>query len=138
MEESQMDDALKKYGDLLSGGQKALAHLGTVMANGAPQVTPVWFDYDGKMFRVNSAKGRVKDRNMRRNPHVSLSIVDPANPYRHIGVQGRVVEITEQGADAHIDSLAKKYLGQDKYPFRSASEVRVIYKIAAESSSGMG
>jgi len=138
MEESQMDDALKKYGDLLSGGQKALAHLGTVMANGAPQVTPVWFDYDGKMFRVNSAKGRVKDRNMRRNPHVSLSIVDPANPYRHLSVQGRVVEITEQGADAHIDSLAKKYLGQDKYPYRRPDEVRVTYKIAPERSSGMG
>jgi len=133
-----MDDALKKYGDLLSGGQKALAHLGTVMANGAPQVTPVWFDYDGKMFRVNSAKGRVKDRNMRRNPHVSLSIVDPANPYRHLSVQGRVVEITEQGADAHIDSLAKKYLGQDKYPYRRPDEVRVTYKIAPERSSGMG
>jgi PPOX class probable F420-dependent enzyme len=138
MEESQMDDALKKYGDLLSGGQKALAHLGTVMANGAPQVTPVWFDYDGKMFRVNSAKGRVKDRNMRRNPHVSLSIVDPANPYRYLGVQGRVVEITEQGADAHIDSLAKKYLGQDKYPYRRPDEVRVTYKIAPERTSGMG
>ena len=133
-----MDDALKKYGDLLSGGPKALAHLGTGMANGAPQVTPVWFDYDGKMFRVNSAKGRVKDRNMRRNPHVSLSIVDPANPYRHIGVQGRVVEITEQGADAHIDSLAKKYLGQDKYPYRRPDEVRVTYKIAPERASGMG
>jgi hypothetical protein len=69
---------------------------------------------------------------------VSLAIVDPANAYRYVGVQGRVVEITEQGADAHIDSLAKKYLGQDKYPFRSAGEVRVTYKIAPESSSGMG
>jgi PPOX class probable F420-dependent enzyme len=133
-----MSDTLKKYADLLAGDQKALANLGTVMPNGAPQVTPVWFDYDGKVFRVNSAKGRVKDRNMRRNPAVSLAIVDPANPYRYVGVQGRVVEITEQGADAHIDSLAKKYLGQDRYPFRSAGEVRVIYKIAPERTSGMG
>ena len=125
-----MSDALNKYADLLAGNQKALANLGTVMPNGAPQVTPVWFDYDGKFFRVNSAKGRVKDRNMRRNPAVSLAIVDPANAYRYVGVQGRVVEITEQGADAHIDSLAKKYRGQDKYPFRRADEVRVIYKIA--------
>ena len=109
-----MSDALNKYADLLAGNQKALANLGTVMPNGAPQVTPVWFDYDGTFFRVNSAKGRVKDRNMRRNPAVSLAIVDPANAYRYVGVQGRVVEITEQGADAHIDSLAKKYLGQDK------------------------
>ena len=74
-----MSDALNKYADLLAGNQKALANLGTVMPNGAPQVTPVWFDYDGKFFRVNSAKGRVKDRNMRRNPAVSLAIVDPAN-----------------------------------------------------------
>lgn len=118
--------------------KKAFASLATVGADGAPQVTPVWFDYDGKVFRVNSAKGRVKDRNMRRNPAVSLAIVDPANPYRYVGVQGRVVEITEQGADAHIDSLAKKYLGQDRYPFRRAGEVRVIYKIAPERTSGMG
>lgn len=133
-----MNDALKKYGDLLTNDQKVLACLGTVMPSGAPQVTPVWFDFDGKYFRVNSAKGRVKDRNMRRNPAVSLAIVDPANPYRYLGVQGRVVEITEQGADAHIDSLAKKYLGKDRYPFRQAGEVRVIYKIAPERTSGMG
>ena len=133
-----MNDALKKYGDLLTNDQKVLACLGTVMPSGAPQVTPVWFDFDGKYFRVNSAKGRVKDRNMRRNPAVSLAIVDPANPYRYLGVQGRVVEITEQGADAHIDSLAKKYLGKDRYPFRQAGEVRVIYKIAPDRGQTMG
>jgi PPOX class probable F420-dependent enzyme len=133
-----MNEDLRKYGDLLTGSQKALAHLGTVMPNGGPQVTPVWFDYDGKFFRVNSAKGRVKDRNMRRNPAVSLSIVDPANPYRYLGVLGRVVEITEHGADAHIDSLAKKYIGQDRYPYGRPGEVRVIYKIMPERSSGMG
>ncbi len=133
-----MSEALKKYGDLLGGDSKALAHLGTVMSSGAPQVTPVWFDYDGKFFRVNSAKGRVKDRNMRRNAAVALSIVDPGNPYRYLGVLGRVVEITEQGGDAHIDSLAKKYLGQDRYPYRRPGEVRVIYKIAPARASGMG
>lgn len=133
-----MNEALTKYGDLLTTDQKVLAHLGTVMPNGGPQVTPVWFDYDGKFFRVNSAKGRVKDRNMRRNAAVSLSIVDPANGYRYLGVLGRVVEITEQGGDAHIDSLAKKYLGQDRYPYRRAGEVRVIYKIQPERASGMG
>ena len=133
-----MSEDLKKYGDLLSDDQKALAHLGTVMSGGSPQVTPVWFDYDGKFFRVNSAKGRVKDRNMRRNSAVALSIVDPSNPYRHVGVMGRVVEITEQGGDAHIDRLAKKYLGQDRYPWRRPGEVRVIYRIAPERTSGMG
>src|SRR5512132_1213551 len=133
-----MSDALKKYADLLAGNQKALANLGTVMPNGAPQVTPVWFDYDGKFFRVNSARGRVKDRNMRRNPAVALSIVDPANPYRYLGVRGRVVGITEQGGDAHIERLAKKYLGPDRYPDRQPGEVRVIYRIAPERVSGMG
>jgi PPOX class probable F420-dependent enzyme len=133
-----MSEDLKKYEDLLSDGQKALANLGTVMSGGGPHVTPVWFDYDGEFFRVNSAKGRVKDRNMRRNPSVALSIVDPRNPYRYVGVMGRVVQITEQGGDAHIDRLARKYLGQDRYPNRQPGEVRVIYKIAPERVSGMG
>ena len=133
-----MNEDLKKYGDLLSDDQKALVHLATVMSSGAPQVTPMWFDYDGTFFRVNSARGRVKDRNMRRNPAVALSIVDPANSYRYVGVRGRVVEITEQGADAHIDRLAKKYLDQDRYPYRQPGEVRVIYKIVPERVSGMG
>jgi PPOX class probable F420-dependent enzyme len=133
-----MRDDLEKYGDLLSDGQKALAHLGTVMPNGAPQVTPVWFDYDGTFIRVNSARGRLKDRNMRRNPAVALSIVDPANPYRYVGMLGRVVEITEEGGDAHIDRLAKKYLGEDRYPDRRSGEVRVIYKIAPQRVGGMG
>jgi PPOX class probable F420-dependent enzyme len=133
-----MREKLQQYSDLLSDDQKALAHLGTVMPSGAPQVTPVWFDYDGTYFRVNSAKGRVKDRNMRRNPAVALSIVDPRNSYRYLGVLGRVVDITEQGADAHIDRLSKKYLGKDRYPNRRADEVRVIYKIAPERIGGMG
>ena len=133
-----MNEDLEQYGDLLSEGRKALAHVATAMSNGAPQVTPMWFDYDGKFFRVNSARGRVKDRNMRRNPAVALSIVDPANPYRYVGVRGRVVEITEEGADAHIDRLAKKYLGEDRYPYRQPGEVRVIYRIVPERVSGMG
>jgi PPOX class probable F420-dependent enzyme len=131
-----MHGDLKKFADLLGAETKALAHLGTVMPNGAPQVTPVWFDYDGKFFRVNSAKGRVKDRNMRRNSAVALSIVDPSNPYRYLSVLGKVVDIAEQGADAHIDSLAKKYLGKDRYPYRRTGEVRVIYKIAPERVGG--
>jgi PPOX class probable F420-dependent enzyme len=133
-----VSEDLKKYGDLLSDDGKALAHLGTAMPSGAPQVTPVWFEYDGQFFRVNSARGRLKDRNMRRNPAVALSIVDPGNPYRYVGVRGRVVDITEQGGDAHIDRLAKKYLGKDRYPYRRPGEVRVIYTIAPERVSGMG
>jgi PPOX class probable F420-dependent enzyme len=116
----------------------AFAHLATLMADGAPQVTPVWCDFDGTHIRVNSAKGRVKDKNMRRNKQVALSIMDPGNPYRHLDVQGEITEITEQGADAHIDALAKKYLGKDKYPFRAPGEVRVIYKILPSKVSTTG
>jgi PPOX class probable F420-dependent enzyme len=116
-----------RFKDIFS--KVAFAHLATLMPDGSPQVTPVWCDLDGNNVRVNSAKGRVKDRNMRRDKTVALSIQDPDNPYRYIAVQGEVVEITEQGADAHIDLLAKKYLGKDKYPFRGPGEVRVMYKI---------
>ena len=116
----------------------AFAHLATLMADGSPQVTPVWCDFDGTHIRVNSAKGRVKDKNMRRNKRVALAIMDPDNPYRHLDVQGEIAEIAEQGADAHIDALAKKYLGKDKYPFRAPSEVRVIYKILPLKASTMG
>ncbi|MGH8010144.1 MAG: PPOX class F420-dependent oxidoreductase [Candidatus Binatia bacterium] len=126
----------EQYKDLLE--KKAFAHLGTLMTDGSPQVTPVWFDYDGTHIRFNSAKGRVKDKNLRNRPQVALSIPDPDNPYRYMQIRGKVTQITEEGADAHIDSLAKKYLGQDTYPFRQAGEERVIYKIAVERVSTMG
>lgn len=126
----------EKFRDLFT--KQAFAHLGTLMADGSPQVTPVWCDYDGTHIRINSAKGRVKDKNMRRNKRVALSIIDPDNPYRYLAAQGVIVEITEQGADAHIDSLAKKYLGKDKYPHHRPGEVRVMYKIRPEKISTMG
>ena len=127
---------LEPYKDLLQE-KKAFAHLGTVMEDGTPQVTPVWFDWDGAHIRVNSAQGRVKDRNMRRRSAVALSILDPDNAYRHLSIRGRVVEVSEAGADAHIDTLAKKYLGQERYPFRRAGEVRVTYKILPEHVGGI-
>jgi len=108
--------------------KKAFAHLATIMKDGTPQVTPVWCDYDGTHVRINSAKGRIKDKNMRRNKKVALSIQDPENPYRFIALRGEVVEITDH-ADDHINSLAKKYINQDKYPYKQPNEVRVIYKI---------
>jgi PPOX class probable F420-dependent enzyme len=117
---------------------KALAHLATVMPDGSPQVTPVWFHYANGKFIVNTARGRVKDRNMTKNALVALSIVDPANPYAHIAVRGKIVRASEEGADASIDSLAKKYLGQDKYPFRQPGEVRVVYEIEPTSVHAMG
>ena len=126
----------ENYRDLFS--KKAFAHLATVGRDGAPQSTPVWVDYDGTHVRFNTARGRVKDRNLQRNPRIALSILDPESPYRYLQVRGRVVEMTEQGADAHIDALAKKYLGQDRYPFRRPGEVRVIVTIAPEKTQGMG
>ena len=118
--------------------KKAFASLGTLMPDGKPQVTPVWVDFDGKHIVVNSAKGRVKDRNMRRDPRVSMALIDPDNPYRYLQLQGRVVEITENGADQHIDKMAKKYLGKDKYPFSQPGEVRVLYKIEPDRASTVG
>ena len=126
----------EKFLDLFQ--KKAFCSLATLMPDGKPQVTPVWCDYDGKHVLVNSAKGRIKDRNMRRDPRVSVAVIDPDNPYRYLQVQGHVAEVTENGADQHIDKLAKKYLGVDKYPSRKPGEVRVIYKIEPERASTMG
>ncbi|HEY3818008.1 MAG TPA: PPOX class F420-dependent oxidoreductase, partial [Polyangiaceae bacterium] len=123
--------------DLLTG-KKAFAHLATLMKDGTPQVTPVWFDYTDGMIRVNTARGRVKDRNMKVGAPVALSIMDPENPYSHVSLRGKIVKETEEGADASIDALAKKYMGVDKYPFRQAGEVRVIYEIEPTSVAAMG
>lgn len=125
-----------QFKDLFS--KVAFAHLATLMPDGSPHVTPVWCDFDDTNVRVNSAKGRVKDKNMRRNKKVALSVQDPENPYRYLAILGEVVEITEEGADAHIDSLTKKYLSKDKYPFRGPGEVRVIYKIRPVNVHTMG
>jgi len=125
-----------KYKDLFE--KKAFANLATLNADGTPQVTPVWVDYDGDYVLVNSARGRRKDKNMERNPAVALSIQDPENPYRYLEVRGKVTDITEEGADQHIDKMAKKYLGADKYPGRQPGEVRVLYKIKPEHTSTMG
>jgi PPOX class probable F420-dependent enzyme len=127
---------LDNYLDLLEQ-KKAFAGLATVMPDGTPQVTPVWFDYHGGRVRVNTAKGRVKARNLKPGAAVALSIMDPDNPYRYLQIRGRVASATETGADAHIDSLAKKYLGKDQYPFRQPGEVRVMYEIEPVSVSGM-
>jgi PPOX class probable F420-dependent enzyme len=115
--------------DLLNDETRAFVYLGTLMADGSPQVTPVWFNTEGDTILVNSAKGRIKDKNMRRRPVVTLCIQDPTNPYRYLQVHGRVVEITEEGADAHIDALAGKYTGTFKYQHHQPGVSRVIYKI---------
>jgi PPOX class probable F420-dependent enzyme len=107
-------------------------HLATLMPDGSPQVTPVWVDFDGKFILVNTAEGRRKPKNIRRDPRVAISVTSKEDPYRMVTVRGRVTEVTREGADEHIDKLAKKYLGQDKYPFRAPGERRVIFKIEPE------
>ena len=121
----------QQYLDLVTN-KKAFAHLATLMNDGTPQVTPVWLDFTDGVIRVNTARGRVKDRNLKVGAPVALSIADPDNPYRYVQVRGKVTKETEQGADAHIDSLAKKYLGEDKYPYRQEGEQRVIIRIDPE------
>ena len=109
---------------------KAFAHFATLMPDGSPQVTPVWFSFDGTHVLINSVKGRRKDDNIHRDPRVSLSMCDPENAYRYLEIRGQVVDIVEEGAVAHIDALASRYLGLDEFPHHSDSDTRVIYKIA--------
>ena len=118
--------------------KKAFAHFATLMKDGSPQVSPVWVDEQDGYVLINSAAGRVKDKNVRRNPQVAISATDPDNPYRMVTIRGKVVEYKTEGADDHIDKMAKKYMDKDKYPFRQPGEQRVIYKIEPQSVSTMG
>lgn len=119
----------KKAKELIE--RPVIANVATVDAEGGPQVTPVWIDLDGDDLLFNTAKGRVKAVNLTKNAKVAVSIVDPDDPYNVVVVRG-TVEPTEEGADAHIDSLAKKYLGVDSYPMRREGEVRVKYRVHAD------
>jgi len=98
--------------------KKAFAYLATHLQDASILVNPVWCDYDGTHVLINSAQGRLKDRMMRRHPNVTVCIADPENPYRYLEIRGRVADVTTEGAEAHIDRMAKKYLGQETYPFR--------------------
>jgi len=118
--------------------EPALALVATILKDGSPHVTPMWFDYDGRFVRLNSVKGRVKDRNMRDRPHVALCIVDPRNAFRYLEIRGRVADITEEGAVEHIDALARKYLNVETFPHHAPAEVRVLYRIAPEHVSTLG
>lgn len=126
----------EKYLDLLQ--KKSFAAFTTLMPDGSPQTTPVWIDFQNGELWVNSALGRQKDKNVRRDPRVAVTIIDPDNPYRYVEVRGRVKSIAQEGADAHIDAMAKKYMGQDKYPFRQPGEQRVLYKIEIEKALPVG
>jgi PPOX class probable F420-dependent enzyme len=108
---------------------KNFANLGTVMPNGSPQVTPVWVDHDGELIIVNTAEGRVKLRNVTKDPRVAVSIFEQDNPYNKVLILGTVVEISKKGAEEHIDKMAMKYRGLAKYPWRQAGISRVLIKI---------
>ncbi len=112
--------------------------LTTLMPDGSPQTQPVWVDYENGKVVVNSALGRQKDKNMRRDPRVAITLMDPENPYRYLEIRGKVTDITQDGAASHIDKMAKKYLGQDKYPFAQPGEQRVLYKIEPVKIHTMG
>lgn len=126
----------ESYRDLLKDETKAFLYLATLMPDGTPQVTPVWFDADETHIIVNTAKGRVKDRNMRARPQVALVITDPGAPYRYLQIRGRVDAITEEGGDEHINALSMKYDGK---PWKKVEgQTRVIYKILPERIDAHG
>ncbi len=118
--------------------EPAYCQLATLMPDGSPQVTQVWVDTDGEHILINTAEGRQKERNVRRDPRVAVNVVDPANAWRIATVRGRVVDVTTAGADQLIDQLAKKYLNEDTYPFRQPEEVRIILKILPEKINEIG
>ncbi|MCW5887135.1 MAG: PPOX class F420-dependent oxidoreductase [Anaerolineales bacterium] len=131
-----MNNIPENFKDLLKDETKAFAFLGTIMPDGSPQVTPVWFNTEGDYILINSAEGRRKDRNMRARRQVAVTLMNPANPYRYLEVRGEVVDITSEGGTAHIHALSHKYHGEDyKLP---EGQVRVIYKIKPLKTSSMG
>ncbi|MFN8109316.1 MAG: PPOX class F420-dependent oxidoreductase [Thermoleophilia bacterium] len=106
-----------------------IVHLATVGADGGPNVSAVWVDIDGDDLLVNTAEGRTKADDLHRDSRVAISVVNPENAYEQVWLRGQVVEVTSEGADAHINKMAKKYLGQDVYPFSAPGEVRVMARI---------
>ena len=124
----EIDDSVKQ---ILTG--KNFAFVATLMKDGTPQITPTWIDFDGKSILINTAEGRIKQKNVLRNPSVAISIVDQNNPYIMLTIRGKVSEQTTIGADDHMDKLANRYLGVDKYPFPSQNEKRVILKVQPDN-----
>ena len=127
-----MTQMTEPVAQLLKG--KNFAYVPTLMKYGSPQVTPTWIDIekDGNSILINTAEGRIKHKNLSRDPRVAISIADQSNPYNMVSIRGRVIEQITEGADEHTDTLARKYLGMDKFPYRSANEKRVMLKIKPE------
>lgn len=116
---------------------KNFAHMATIRPDGSPQVTPVWVDYDGENVVMNTAKGRQKERNLRRDPRITVEVTSEQNPYQYVSITGRA-EFVDEGADAMIDKLAKKYMDVDSYPFRTPEEQRVTIKVRPEKVDASG
>ena len=112
--------------------EPSYCEIATVMPDGSPQVVQVWVDTDGEHILINTPRDSQKVRNIRRDPRVAVNVFDPGNQWRLGNVRGKVVDVTTEGADAHIDALAKKYLGVDSYPYKDPNNPRVILKVAAE------
>lgn len=112
--------------------KRAFANLGTLRADGSPQVTPVWVDFDGDSVLVNTAKGRHQDENIRNDSRVGIAITDPDDPYRYLEIRGRAIEVTGRDLIAHLNAMAQKYLGRETYPNRPPDQIRVLYRIEAE------
>ncbi len=125
---AQLDDDVRDFLD-----QKVFAHVATLMPDGSPQVSPVWIDHDDTHVIFNTAEGRYKTENLEADGRIAVSITDPENPYTHLLVRGRVSELRRDGADEHIDGMAKKYMDVDTYPFRQPGEIRVIVLIEPDS-----
>lgn len=117
----------EKFQDLFKPETKAFLFLATVNKKGVPQVTPVWFDSDGEYILINTNEGRAKDRNMKNNPEVAMVIQDPSDPYRYLGVRGKVITTTTDGADEHINMLSMRYYGKP-WTYREGQK-RIIFKI---------
>ena len=111
---------------------KNFCHVATIRKDGTPHVIPVWVDTDGEHVVLNSAEGRVWVKHTERDPRITCTVANSENPYEYVTIVGRVAERTTDGADAHIDAMAKKYLGQDEYPFRQPGEQRVIFRVAPD------
>ena len=126
------------HADLLIDEVRSFAYLATIMPDGTPQVTPIWFNSDGTHILFNSVKGRIKDRNMRARPHVAMTIHSQDKPYRYVQIRGRIVEITEQDARQHINDLSYKYTGNPVWELNDPNEIRVTYKLLPEKVQTMG
>ncbi len=126
----------ESHKDLLDS--TALAAVATIGPTGAPQVSPVWFGWDGQLLSFSQTKTRQKYKNLKKDDRVALSIVDPENPYRYLEIRGKVVDFVEDPDKAFIDSMSKKYLGQDRYPWNQPADERVIVVVQPERTHTMG